>query len=49
MIVCAITSDMSFMTSYSKRVLTAGWRFRNSTHWGIGIFAVRTLVTPTIE
>ena len=47
--VCAITSHISFITSYSKRALTSGWRSRNSTHSGIGSSAVRTLVTATIE
>ena len=47
--VCAITSDISFITSYSKRALSSGCLSRNSTHCGIGSSAVRTLVTATIE
>ena len=47
--VCAITSVISFITSYSKRSLSSGLRSRNSAHTGIGSSAVRTLVTATIE
>ena len=47
--VCAITSDISFITSYSKRSLRSAFFSRNSVHSGIGSSAMRTLVTATIE
>jgi hypothetical protein len=47
--VCAITSLMRNMISYSKSSLRSGWRSRKAAHWGSGSFATCAFVTARME